>query len=263
MGGWFLYACVAVWLASAIAWGRAAAAQLRTPLIYSVIWGALAWAVSCGAVLALPNTAFAAVALLGCASVAVLGAKSPGASAWQFVVGALAAVLLLPYVESAVRDRPVDFSGVRWIFVCGLGILSIANYILTRLAFPIILFAVGLVLNVVISDLVTRQDLAVFARFLGVIAVWAAPAVAWYGFCAQVDSISPTTRLWLDFRDRFGAIWALRVMEQFNRSAANAGSSATLTWRGLSGPDASAEYERLTALLKRFGLPRDQKFGPE
>jgi hypothetical protein len=64
--------------------------------------------------------------------------------------------------------------------------------------------------------------------------------------------------VWLDFRNRFGAVWGLRVREQFNRSAANAGWPVTLQWHGLAvnegaTPPRNELVEKLRALLKRFG----------
>jgi hypothetical protein len=65
--------------------------------------------------------------------------------------------------------------------------------------------------------------------------------------------------LWLDFRNRFGAVWGLRVREQFNRAAANAGWPVTLQWHGLAVKEAATPppqnelVEKLRALLKRFG----------
>jgi hypothetical protein len=66
----------------------------------------------------------------------------------------------------------------------------------------------------------------------------------------------------LDFRDRFGLVWAQRVREQFNRAAANAGWPVRLYWQGLhlsAGaplPEPAVQAEvvaALRALLKRFG----------
>jgi hypothetical protein len=71
-------------------------------------------------------------------------------------------------------------------------------------------------------------------------------------------------RLWRGFRDRFGLWWGLRVREQFDRSAANAGWPVHLGWRGLrrtgepDGTKLPLEQQEemvatLRAILKRFG----------
>ena len=62
--------------------------------------------------------------------------------------------------------------------------------------------------------------------------------------------------MWRTFRDSFGALWAQRMREQFNRAAANAGLAGRLAWDGLHGaPEAERELQLLTlrSLLKRFG----------
>jgi hypothetical protein len=135
-------------------------------------------------------------------------------------------------------------SGVRIAFKIGLLGTGVVNKIPTRLGIaPAI---VGCWAGVMLADHPSR-----FAH----IAIAAAPLIGWLSVAFRRSHEGGTDRLWHDFRDRFGAIWSLRVMEQFNRSAANSGSTVTLKWNGLSGPDGPQSYERLCALLKRFGLP--------
>jgi hypothetical protein len=43
----------------------------------------------------------------------------------------------------------------------------------------------------------------------------------------------PIDRLWLEFRDAYGALWALRVAERFNASAGMYGWPARLRWDGM------------------------------
>jgi len=73
----------------------------------------------------------------------------------------------------------------------------------------------------------------------------------------RVHAVSAFNQVWLDFRDRFGLTWSLRMREQFNRAASNAGWHARLGWSGLQGPKeeiAQPDMLRtLKALLKRFG----------
>jgi hypothetical protein len=262
MAGWISWVYFFVLLISALAFARAMIANWRTPLLYSVIWALLGWTVACVVIITSPGFQFVALTLFGCASVAVMGARNPNAAAWQFVVCGLAGVLLLPLIESSVRDRPVDLSEVRSAFVWGLSAFASLNYLFTRLAFPTILLAVGGTLTFYIPKLTAVDPVVSFGHFVGLLCLWSAPAVAWLGFRDRRRDKSPTDRLWFSFRDRYGAVWALRVMEQFNRSAANAGSETTMKWNGLKGIDDAAAYERLTALLKRFGLPADHMFGP-
>jgi len=253
--------CVVVWLIGAGAWAQATRANLRTSLIFSVVWGGIAWAALCAALMsARPGSLYAALALVGCAGVAVLGARRPGAAAWQFVVIALLGVMLLPFAEAALRDRPLQLTGVRWTFLIVVLALVVGNYLPTRLglAAALIATASAIALFPVMDG---NQELSALARSAALACTSAAPIAGWICLIARRPPLSAADQLWLGFRDRFGAIWALRLQDQFCRSATNAGLRTTLTWNGLRGPDDPRVYELLCALMKRFGLPDDQNPG--
>jgi hypothetical protein len=68
-------------------------------------------------------------------------------------------------------------------------------------------------------------------------------------------------QVWLDFRDRYGLVWAQRLREQFNASAAHSDWPVVLRWTGLRftpgtrPPDRQeleAMLDNLRALMKRF-----------
>ncbi len=75
--------------------------------------------------------------------------------------------------------------------------------------------------------------------------------------------VSPLDRVWLDFRDLYGAAWGLRVMERMNASAAMYGWPVQLTWSGFIPRDAAAADEEvppivadsMRTLLRRFVSP--------
>jgi hypothetical protein len=80
--------------------------------------------------------------------------------------------------------------------------------------------------------------------------------LGWRSFCVADNEFD---RRWLRFRNRFGLLWAQRVREQFNRSAAHAGWPVQLLWRGLRRtvdvPLDGVQNEIMTtlqSLLKRF-----------
>jgi hypothetical protein len=91
---------------------------------------------------------------------------------------------------------------------------------------------------------------------VGRLALAAAP---WAGFVMMNWRAGPASefdRTWLRFRDSFGALWAERTRDQFNRAATNAGLSGRLGWGGLHGAPAAEQgqlLDTLRALLKRFG----------
>src|ERR1700722_6906550 len=86
---------------------RAALANRTTTLRPALAWTAAALAAWTAVTfdpdsLALP---YLALCLSGCAGVAVLGARRPGAGAWNFVVGGLLAVFLLPVASGLGTPR--------------------------------------------------------------------------------------------------------------------------------------------------------------
>jgi hypothetical protein len=83
------------------------------------------------------------------------------------------------------------------------------------------------------------------------------------GFGPRVGPRTATwsDRAWLDFRNTFGAVWALRVMERINQAARQSGRAEVLRWQGfVAGWDPLAEREAagqsltmtIRMLLRRF-----------
>jgi hypothetical protein len=250
----------------------------RTSLAHAVLWTSVAW-LGWSALLffALPLALrspsafvagrYAALCLIGCAGVAVLGARQPGAGAWNFVVLGLLAVFLLSWAEGFLTGSEVEIGPVRAIFLAGTLGVVVLNYLPTRLGPAAMLLATGCTWefwNLLRPDtgkaapLHFPADLALSGAFLGV-AVWS----AWATIRFRPAPPSAVDQLWRDFRDAYGLFWAARLRDQFNRSAVHAGLGVELRWRGLTNvaraapPDASqaaASLELLQALLKRFGL---------
>jgi hypothetical protein len=89
------------------------------------------------------------------------------------------------------------------------------------------------------------------------LAPWAAYArIHW-----QPLPASEVDRLWLQFRNSYGFVWAQRLREQFNQSAKHSDWPVVLRWQGLrvipgapppSSEDRLAMLANLRALMKRF-----------
>jgi hypothetical protein len=194
---------------------------------------------------------------------AVLGAKRPQHGAWQFIVLSLAGVLALPALEYLVLQggETLAIDGVRSAFLAGLIALGLLNWLPTR-RWPTALFVAG-------------GQIALYAEHLPWIVPWeCAPAVSLAAISFVVataiavvqdhiprrDPAAGFDRVWRDFRDDYGALWALRVAERVNAAATKSGSSVRLTWRGFrteagaapSRDDVLALETSLENLLRRF-----------
>jgi hypothetical protein len=237
-------------------------ANQKTTLHHAVAWACIAWAAWClaaalnaaspGAVESLWR--YFALCLTGCAAVAVLGARRPGAAAWNMVVAGLLAVLLLPV---AIQLGEVRLNAFDAAFLSGALAVGLLNHLPTRLASAALPVGAACALEMCIL-LGTRGISETWADMaaLGLLAL--AP---WAGLGAlrrPRPGADDVDREWLAFRDRFGMVWALPAREQFNRAAANGQWGVVLEWQGLRlAGDSPARPEAalagLRAVLKRFG----------
>ncbi len=242
----------------AIAWIR----NRLTTLRYALFWAAGTWLmwmviVACGAIWPIwagPLGPYLALCLTGCTGVAVLGARRPGAGAWNFVILGLLAVLLLPVAEGFGTLR------LNWVYLTFLGatlLVGLVNYLPTARALATLSLAIAC--GIEVAGIV-RSDMPGWLQYLGHsllgLSPWFALAVDWWKRPAATEF----DRTWRSFRDRYGVVWAQRTREQFNRAAANAGWPLTLTWQGLQSndggavPDSGELLQTLRSLLKRFAL---------
>lgn len=258
--------CWLLLLSAAYPLGRAWRANRGSTLRLPLGWGLAAWA-GWGLALAVdafgpapgwPALRYLALCLTACAGVAVLGARRPGALAWNFVVAGLLAVLLLPVAQGLdqLRHRLPQA-----LFLAAALLVGVVNYLPTCLAPAALLLAAGctgeLLQHAAPEPLTGSAELLTLTRLLPI------AAAPWAALATWRTSPAPGEfdRIWLRFRNGFGLVWGQRVREQFNRSAANAGWPARLAWQGLlplpgcEVPDSSAQQEMraaLRALLKRF-----------
>jgi hypothetical protein len=248
--------------AGAIPCWRAWAANRTSSLSHAVAWAILTW-ISWTALAFFRTTAwtnyldalhFVAICLTACSGVAVFGARNPGAGAWNLVVLGLFAVMMLPLAEQLILGTP-SLGWVRLIFLAATIALVVLNYLPTCLGSAAGLLGISCALE--LSRLADPDGTAISDSLaLGGLAL--VPWIAWLAWIVRSRPLSEFDRLWLDFRDRYGLVWAQRVREQFNRAAANAAWPVRLRWRGLDsdlGPTVANDeaVATLRALLKRFG----------
>jgi hypothetical protein len=262
--------CAVIFLSSGYPLWLAWRANRQTALVHALAWGVAAWVAWLWAMMVAiegPESdtgalRYLALCLTGCAMVAVLGARQPGAAAWHLVVGGLLAVLLLPLAEHWLARSRLGLAWFRVVLVGGVLAVGVLNYLPTRLGPAALVLALGTTLEILrlINSEALVQGSEKFAP-LGCLMLALTPWVAFAFIRRRGTEVSEFDRVWHGFRDRFGLVWGQRLREQFNRSAAHAGWPVHLTWQGLHRLPRTASGEpspeaallaALQALMKRF-----------
>ncbi len=211
---------------------------------------------------------FAAAVATFCPLVALLGAKRPQDRAWQFIVVSFWCVLALPAGQALLLrpDVPLRVHPLWSWFVLVLIVVGAANYFPTRLAIPALLFAAGQTLLLWQQLPWGSEAAAEWTSLAGLGLLVAGISAAVWLVPRKRPASQPIDRLWLDFRDWFGAVWGLRIAERINASAAMYDWNVRLSWHGLVNSNqptdpgqepgsqrTTAELERsLRTLLRRF-----------
>jgi uncharacterized membrane protein len=259
-------------LTSAYPLGWAWWSHRRTSLAQAIVWTAtawLCWVISIGtwALLGWQSALiwrFVALALTGCAVVAVLGARRPGVGPWNFVLLGLLAVLLLPLSSLHRTQGQPQPQLQNTLFMAGVVLVGVMNYLPTRLAPAALLLASGCGFEIAFW----REHSADVEPIspVGPLLVAVTPWLVYLQLAHWKRPPNEFDRIWLWFRDRFGLVWSQRVREQFNRAASNAGWPVLLRWQGLRrqpgaempGPDVQRQIvAALRALLSRFEAPAE------
>jgi hypothetical protein len=185
------------------------------------------------------------------------------------VVVALLAVDLLPLAETMLTGGVLQLNVFRLTCLAGTLAVAVVNYLPTRLAPAAFALLLGCTLELWAVLLSARPDQdSVPLLEAGWLALVFTPWIAYASIRGGKPASSAFDRLWLDFRNRFGFVWAQRLREQFNRSAANARWPVVLRWQGLRLLPGTPPLERtvqelmlitLRALLKRFGTEEGER----
>jgi hypothetical protein len=232
----------------------AISAKRRTTLRHALAWASVAWAAWTIAALFPGNVVagYIALVLSACAGIAVLGARRPGVGAWNFVVGGLLAVLLLPVASGLGAPR---LEAPHLIFPGAILLVVVINYVPTTEVVAALLAGAALAMEFArVAGVAVPEAVLHAGRLFLALSPWIA---LW-----ELRRMRPrrdVDRMWLAFRDSYGILWAHRVREQFNRSTASSGREERLGWNGLLPPSESGEQAVITlsALLKRFGTPTE------
>ena len=201
-----------------------------------------------------------------CPIVSALGAKRPQHRVWQWIVLSLWCILSLPAAE-AVWLQPgteLHIQGARsWFLVC-LVILCTLNGLPTRFGLSAMLFGAAQVMLLAGQLPLVSLKAGIGWPQIGLGLMVMSLLLVALGIPPRRKIKQPVDRVWLDFRDMFGALWALRFAERINHSAVMYQWNLTLLWRGFqanTGSDGEQEIapevaDQLTAsmqsILRRF-----------
>jgi hypothetical protein len=180
----------------------------------------------------------------------VLGAKRPQHWAWQFVVGTLWIILAWPALEAVVQNVPFELQSqkLRGGFLIVLLLVQWSNWFPTRYLLAVTFFTAAQVIMLwpyfPWANGVT--DIRVWE--VGCIMIGIVPLIVNWSTSRKSGSlaIEPNREilrtdfnvaanydvLWRDFRDLFGVVWGLRVIERINETARLQNWGWELMWAG-------------------------------
>jgi hypothetical protein len=196
-----------------------------------------------------------------CPIIALLGAKRPQNRAWQWIVLTLWGVVALPAIESLIIHPQESFEmhPVWQIFVGLLIVVGCVNYLPTCYAVPSLIVAAGqcvlfgaslfgpdswllsfrlklFTLPPLLAADGKTQGLRMWLLLAGILplttAVCAASVVGRKPCRLPTSPLADWNRVWRDFRNDFGLLWAARIVERFNAQAHGSGVNVRLTWSG-------------------------------
>jgi hypothetical protein len=190
---------------------------------------------------------YCAVTLSFCPVIALLGAKRPQHGAWNFIVVSLWAIVALPAAENLLLRRGISITvgEARGWFLWILILLGPINFAPTRFWLPSLLIAAGQAAALAGVLPVLRNVAGGSHDVFGLVLVTAAIAAAELLSRSERRCANAFDRLWLNFRDSFGLLWALRVQERVNSLARQEGWDLELGWSGFMRRSSG---ERLTAI---------------
>lgn len=195
----------------------------------------------------------------------LIGAKRPQDQPWHFIVASLWGIQALPAAEALFLrpGQPLAIIDFRAFFLMVLICLSLLIHLPTRFWWTALLAAGGQLL-LLWSYLPFDTTPPTAFHVVGAAVLFLAAALVALLNVRRPRAALPFDRLWQDFRDAFGALWAVRVMERVNASAAMYDWPVRLTWSGFRAaedlsrvaeipPAIAPDVQRvLVNLLRRF-----------
>jgi hypothetical protein len=246
-------------------------AAVGTTLLAPWTWALMAM-IAAGMIHSLPlfgvavddRLAYLAAAWTLCPFLALLGAKRPQDRGWQWIVIATAVVLSVPVGQSLAFGE-ADFAlHTAWQWLVGaLVVAQWINYAGTR--------SFGRATGVCVAQILWLGPFLSGARWESPssgglqIAGWAIlVATLWLPVFPRRGSCRPLDRVWLDFRDTYGLLWARRVADRLNQTAELSEWPIRLDWSGwrevsveevISESDRTRAQKGVRTALRRFVSP--------
>lgn len=195
-----------------------------------------------------------------CPLMAVLGAKRPQHRGWQWIVLSLWVVLALPVGEAVLlwNGGTLDIGPFRQWMIVILVVVGLGNYGLTRFSLATVIAAGGqLALFYPSLPIVGGPNVSTWSW--GIWLISAAIVLAWWQ-TRRAPTGDSWDGLWIDFRNAFGLVWGLRVMERINATSRICDWNVELGWYGFQTEvpfgESAGELERtFRTLLRRFVSP--------
>lgn len=171
-----------------------------------------------------------------CPLMAVLGAKRPQDVGWQFIVATLWLTLILPVLEMFLlwKGGAMDVGPMRSWLLLILLLVGITNYLLTRFAIAATMYTIGQAL-LLLTHLPGHAAWAphfVVGGYLIVGACW-----LFFFNTRRMQESGGWNLVWTEFRNSFGLVWGLRVMERVNEAARVCEWERELTWFGFANSE--------------------------
>lgn len=225
---------------------RGRAALLGTTLVLPWAWSLLAWVALCSSETAIgvmhwwevsvpdDQVRYLAAMTLFCPQLSQVGSKRPQWITWQIIVVIFLLGLWTP-VFQVWAFSSIGHVAPGWIWGTFLALLILAGFLNnfpTRFS-PTALCLTIAQINMTYTYLpMTTSEVTVdgslLAMALGLIGIVSAVQ----GGLGCPENLRAEDRAWIDFRDSFGAFWAVRVMLRVNDSAARYEWGLWLSWNG-------------------------------
>lgn len=189
---------------------------------------------------------FAAAATTFCPMVGVLGARRPQNHAWQLVVVSLWLILSMPALQSMAFHQGTELSirDARGLLLWVLIIMGVMNLLPTRHAACALLCGAAQITLLGAHLPVLRHSFGPASTAMALTLIAAAIGLLMAQRRVARKPIIPEDRLWLEFRDVFGALWALRVQQRINETASQRQWQVALGWHGFRGRATQQETPR-------------------